>query len=246
MLDSHRDIVAPPETKLGLRIATQMRSTLQAAGPLLEAEHQVTPTKVALAYGAVLRLLLNDIRLRAGTTYIVDKTPSNALGFPDLQYMLPDSPLIHVLRDGRDVVASLLQQSWLNLDTREPRSITSSPRAAATHWVRCVQAARSVAPSRLIEVRYEALVRAPEATLMALMARLDIPFDPVMLRHHTVAHALPIDESSSREVTEAVHVRSLGRWRERLDPEARAVVAEVAGPLLATLGYADDDAWVND
>ena len=246
MLDSHRDILAPPETKLGLRIATQMRSTLQAAGPLLEAEHQITPTKVALAYGTVLRLLLNDIRLRAGTTYIVDKTPSNALGFPDLQFMLPESPLIHMLRDGRDVVASLLQQSWNNLDTGTPLAINTDPRAAADHWVRCVRAARSVAPGRLIEVRYEALVSDPEPTLTALMARLGIPFDPTMLRHHAVAHSLPTGESSSREVAEAVHVRSLGRWRERLGPEARAVVAEVAGTLLRELGYVEDDAWVDD
>jgi hypothetical protein len=244
MLDSHRDIVAPPETKLGLRLATQMHNTLRAAGPVLQAEHGVGPAKIAIAYGAVIRLLLDDIRRRAGALYVVDKTPSNVLGFSDLQHMLPDSPLIHLLRDGRDVVASLLAQSWKDLDSGRPLPRTRDPRAAAAHWVRSVQAARSVAPGRLIEVRYEALVARPQQTLQALMDRLGIPFDPRMLQHHTLAHTLPATEASSGEVTSAVHMRSVGRWRERLDDDARAAVAEVAGPLLVALGYAEDDGWV--
>lgn len=219
-----------------------MRQTLAVVGPTLKREHGLGSAVLAMAYGSVLRVVLEQIRLQAGTRWVADKTPSNALAFADLQHMLPDSPLVHVLRDGRDVVASLLQQSWKDLDSGVPLPMTRDPRAAAAHWVRSVTAARSV--PRVLEVRYEALVAAPGRTLQALVDALGIPFDPRMLAHHKHHHDRPATETSSGEVAAAVHTRSVGRWRDRLDGPARTAVAEVAGPLLRELGYAADDAWV--
>jgi protein-tyrosine sulfotransferase len=243
MLDSHRDIAAPAETKLAFRLTHQMRHTLRVVGPNLQREHGLGPDVVAVAYGSVLRVVLEQVRRKAGTKWVADKTPSNVLGFPDLQHMLPDSPLVHVLRDGRDVVASLLQESWKDIATGEPLLITSDPRAAAAHWVRCVLAGRSV--SRVLEIRYEDLVADPEPALMRLVDAIGVPFDPRMLAHHTFAHARPGSEDSRGDVVTPVHARSVGRWRERLDRPARLIVAEVAGPLLRELGYAADDTWVD-
>ena len=44
----------------------------------------------------------------------IEKTPSHALCIPEIKRLLPDSRIIHILRDPRDVVASLLavSRSW--------------------------------------------------------------------------------------------------------------------------------------
>jgi hypothetical protein len=249
MLDSHHEITCPPEAKLAGRLAFQWQETRQAVGGYLDDQLGVKPSTLAVAYGLVLRMVLDDARQRAGTRWVAEKTPNNALAFPALQHMLPDSPLVHVIRDGRDVVASLLRQDWRNLETGAPLPYTASAEAAARHRVKSVTTARKVRQGpgreRYVEIRYEALVTDPERTLTALCAALGIPFDPRMLAHHTRAHDLPRLEATSGEVSAPTNTGALGRWRTRLDRPARVAVAAVAGPLLRDLGYAADDAWVD-
>ena len=47
-------------------------------------------------------------------TLRLEKSPNNVYFFEHLNYMFPDSPLVHVIRDGRDVVCSLLTMDWIN------------------------------------------------------------------------------------------------------------------------------------
>ena len=147
-----------------------------------------------------------------------------------------------MIRDGRDVVCSLLERGWLRADRggaddaraalRRTRPLLG--RAGAARGVRAGErgAARSlgVAPVRRlprarfrsgrVELRYEALVESPhaEADRIAESARLE---------------AEPL-----RRAFAEVHGSSVGRWRRDLTPEQIADVEAEAGGLLAELGYA--------
>lgn len=248
MLDSHRDITCPPETKLAGRVAIQAQDTVAKAGPVLRGEHGLGEPEIYQAYGMVVWALLERLRRRAGTKYIADKTPTNLQSFATLHRMLPDSRLVHVLRDGRDVVASLLRQRWVAIGTNQRLPYTVDAGEAAGLWARSVGVSRDVmrGPARRVfhEVRYEDLVTDPQGTLTALMHALDIPFDPRMLRHHEFAHQLPDSEASSAAVRSPVNRSAIGKWRTALTPEQRRQVAAVAGPTLVALGYAADDTWV--
>src|SRR5918912_1485278 len=87
----------------------------------------------------------------------VEKTPSHALYIPEIVELFPATRFVHVLRDARDTVASLLgaARSWGR--GWAPRRA----RGAAHMWVGHVQAVRQAAtrlPARqLLEVRYEDL-----------------------------------------------------------------------------------------
>jgi Sulfotransferase family len=170
----------------------------------------------------------------------VEQTPEMSYLLPGLLTAYPTGTAVHVLRDGRDVVCSLLERGWLSAnrggrddahqpygayarfwvehERREEFEQVSDARRAAWAWRRYVTAARSV-PERTVELRYEALVSATEAAA------------------NRVAEELGSDPQPLRRAFASAHAASVGRWRNELSAEQLADVEAEAGGLLAELGY---------
>jgi hypothetical protein len=95
-------------------------------------------------------------QLETGDVF-VEKTPSHVLFIPEILAVLPRARFIHVLRDARDTVASLLSASRSWGAQWAPRTA----RGATVMWNQHVQAARVAAgrlpPAQFHEVRYERL-----------------------------------------------------------------------------------------
>jgi len=146
-----------------------------------------------------------------------------------------------VIRDGRDVVCSLLQMEWVDPTTGQQLECTTDVAAAARYWVETVQVGRSTAEhptaaQRYHEVRYEDLVADPEVTLGELFEVVDEPFDPCVLEFHRQPRDLA-GESSAGQVARPIHGGAVGRWRRQLSKEEQGIVEEIAGELLRQLGY---------
>jgi hypothetical protein len=147
-----------------------------------------------------------------------------------------------MVRDGRDVVASLLERGWLAGDAagaddvgaafgshvrfwveperREEFAHASEATRAAWAWRRYTTAARAV-DDRTVEVRYEELAADPTDTAKRLAAALGLEPEPLA---QSLAH---------------VHGGSVGRWRRHLTSQQVADVEREAGSLLVELGYAE-------
>jgi len=171
----------------------------------------------------------------------VEQTPETAFVLPAALQAFPAATAVHVLRDGRDVVCSLLERGWLSArrsdetddaklsygvhprfwvepERREEFTRVSDARRAAWAWRRYVTAARA-ATDRAVDVRYEHLVTGPQAATAPL------------------AHALGVDAEQLSSAFSAAHASSVGRWKRDLTAEQLADVEAEAGPLLAELGY---------
>src|SRR5207245_7905759 len=76
----------------------------------------------------------------------------------------------HIIRDGRDVSASFRALSWGPKDVRK----------AARRWKARMAARKRVNPDALgyLELRYEDLIRAPEAALEKVLDFLQLNGDP--------------------------------------------------------------------
>jgi hypothetical protein len=169
----------------------------------------------------------------------VEQTPELSFVVKAAVRAYPQSTVLHIIRDGRDVVCSLLAKGWLREreghdDARKPFGV--HPRAwvepdrrdeftraqeaarAAWAWRRYVSAARA-APAHTFEVRYEDIAADPGAAAAMIAARLETDPEPLA------------------EALAAVHSRSVGRWRRDLTAEQVADVEREAGPLLCELGY---------
>jgi hypothetical protein len=205
---------------------------------------EVTPWKAALPTdptAADLRRILERIR-RLGLAWGlrgVEQTPETAHVLPAALDAYPQALAVHAVRDGRDVVCSLLERGWLNVDETgkddaglpygaEPRfwveperrdefAHVSDARRCAWAWRRYVQAVRAAgAGDRLLEIRYEGLASAADELAAFLHANV----------------------TSTHKALDSFRDSSIGRWRRELTPEQVADVEAEAGPLLAELGYA--------
>ncbi|HZO96089.1 MAG TPA: sulfotransferase [Gaiellaceae bacterium] len=209
---------------------------------------EVTPLKAAIpslvALGeaeqaARIRAILERVRTLALVRGVrgVEQTPETAFVLAAALRAYPDARAVHVVRDGRDVVCSLLDRGWLSAghtgaddarlpygagarfwvapDERAAFEAASDAGRAAWAWRAYVTAARSVG-ERVLEVRYESLAQAAPA-----------------LAAHLEVDAAPLAASLG-----GFHDRSVGRHREDLSPAQLEDVERVAGPLLRALGYA--------
>jgi hypothetical protein len=177
-----------------------------------------------------------------GSVRPVEQTPEVAFLVNAVACAYPDSRIIHLVRDGRDVVCSLAERGWLSADRTgaddagiahgayarfwvEPErraefSAVSDVRRAAWAWRRYVTAARA-AGSGVHELRYERMVEDPSAVAVELAAYLGAP------------------EAELRGALGRSHSESVGRYRRELSPEQLADVTDEAGELLGELGYSD-------
>lgn len=162
-----------------------------------------------------------------------DKTPPYVLNIPAISEVFPESRFIHLIRDGRDVAASLTKVHF------GPDSIVE----AALYWQAHVEAGRiagsALASDRYLEVRYEDLVSRPRETLQALCDFIDLPFADSMLHFASTAESILAPLEFPDHVSGVLKPPTVGvrDWRLDLAPRDVALVESAAGRLLEELGY---------
>ncbi len=163
-----------------------------------------------------------------------DKRPYYIHHMEILRLLYPDAQIIHVIRDGRDVVASLKEMPWWRKSVEQ--SILNWNGAIANGMA----ARHSTKLDEYIEVRYEDLLAGPAGELQRLCQFLGEAYDPSMLRFQDVARtAVPDYKMQWHSATrEPLSDRSVGRWQRDLSPEEISLIEWAAGDNLSLLGYA--------
>lgn len=185
---------------------------------------------------------------KPAATLLVEKTPDHGLHLPLIKRLFPDAVILHVVRDGRDAVASLLHAN------RRPWGKTWAPATAewaARRWVRWVRSIRrdlSAFP-RQRTVRYEDLVANGPAELADLFDFLGMSLPPEEVEgiHDRMRFDGPGGRDSlviegeckgSGGEPEGFYRRGRsGGWQDDLSPRDQATVHTLAGDLLRELAY---------
>ncbi len=101
----------------------------------------------------------------------------------DLYRLFPHAKFIHVLRDPDEVVAAHQKDKRM---LYRSRFVYLDEERAYDKWIEAVQAARdleiALGAEKVMRVDRSALLADPETTLRQLLAFIDEPFDPVVLR----------------------------------------------------------------
>ncbi|WP_293055025.1 sulfotransferase [Mycobacterium sp.] len=188
--------------------------------------------------------LVETFRRRAGKPRWAEKTPQNILYMVLLGEIFPDAKFIHMLRDGRDVACSLVTMDWIDKTTGRKFEFVESITGAARYWRDMVtrgrqQAAHPSLAGRVLEVRYEALVTEPAATMRQVLAFVGEDWDDAVLSHHTKHRPGEVVEPSTAQVTKPLYHTAVHRWQHDMTEADKAAFKAQAGDLLTELGYAD-------
>lgn len=160
--------------------------------------------------------------------------------------LVPESRLIFLLRDGRDVVESWLDAhlpgAWHSYDfTVAPQGRTAFLAWQATVWLyrtEVVQRAYEAHdPDRRVLVHYEDLRRGPERELGRVFEMLGLAVGDREIREIVSRNSLDSVPEPERGPGRFVRFGEPGRWRTALSDEEQGAVAAIIGDKLAELGY---------
>ncbi|RFU42690.1 sulfotransferase [Actinomadura logoneensis] len=186
------------------------------------------PATIGSALGIVFRAYARRFdRARWG-----DKRPSYSKHVPALLRMFPDAQFVHLVRDGRDCVASLREMPWYKLDLNH----------AIAAWREAVDTGRRTSDrlgaDAYYELRYENLVADPEGELRKLCVFLGEEFDPAMTEPRHIAElTVPPQKKWHSRTRSAVSSGRVGSWRSRLEPWEIGLAEAAFGDRLTAYGY---------
>lgn len=172
--------------------------------------------------------------------FIGDNTPFYVLSIPEILQLLPNARFIHMLRDPRDVVSSMLKM----------RFGADDPLVAAMEWHLVfgawLMAERLIGSERRTEIRYEDLCTSPDQTFSALARFLGYSNDEAreaLARH---ASGQSRDRSGFDQVARMSHhtriheplsPRRVGCYRTELSRQQIRSIEEVTQAGMAACGY---------
>jgi hypothetical protein len=174
----------------------------------------------------------------AGGKRWVDHTPRHTLMLQWLPAMFPGARFVHILRDGRRVVHSMVNFGALHAAGEVPLWATDFPKACQT-WARYTAAAlefEAAQPARFLTVRNEDLVADPMAgfrRVLAFLEAADHPAPAEFFAGHRVNSSFAVTDEGSGAAARTLTDPWAG-W----DDARRRSFARAAGPMLLSLGMA--------
>ncbi len=160
----------------------------------------------------------------------IEHSPRNVQCAATLFALFPEARMVHIVRDGRGVAASIMPLDW------GPNEIEGAGHFWAEKVGYGLGAESALGPERVVRVRYEDLVLDPEKTLQALCPALGLAYDPAMVegsgfrphRYSARQHAL---------VGHRPEPARVDAWERELTPRQVEIFEHVTGDLLCYLGY---------
>jgi hypothetical protein len=174
--------------------------------------------------------------------YLVVKEPNGSIGAPLLMEATPESRMIFLIRDPRDVIASRLdafrKDSWArkDWDYSTAESLIAATRELAEDYLKVVskvQEAYEAHPGKKAFVRYEDLRHETIDVLKAMYEALEIEADEAQLEAAVLKHTWTRIPSSEKGKDKFFRKAQPEGWRDDLSPEQIRLIEDITGPILS-------------
>jgi hypothetical protein len=191
------------------------------------------------------------LKLGVDPPLMVIKEVNGSHGADVVMSLFPRSKMIFLVRDGRDVLDSLLDASksggWLTkrgggkgaYETDEERR--QFVRDNCLNWAGrmtvCTRAYEDHDPALRRKIRYEDLLADTDSHLADLAGWLELPGGPKRIQNVAKTHSFEAVPERRKGPGKVRRAATPGRWREGLTPEDQQVAQEIMGNQLVELGY---------
>lgn len=231
VLDRHPDVFLTNETRIMLLFSRMLNRRVDARRVLATSRDEIIDSLWRHVPG-LIEQIYRDLGAVPGQRW-GDKYPQYADGGEDpealatIDRLFPNSQFVHIIRDPRAVVASIVAKGWLGFDD------------AIEAWRTFVSHARSfgseLGGDRYYEVRFESLVQDGHTTAEEIFGFLGLSMSP------QVDEFLQAESDRRTPVSAPIsRPGSTGReaWEGRLDDAQVSKIEAELADLIDELGYA--------
>ncbi len=162
-----------------------------------------------------------------------DKTPFYTPDIDILYTLFPEAKFLHLVRDGRDVIISQRNISWMS---------NSVPRLAEEwKWKTtiCSKVGKVLGTRKYLEIKYEDLVISPEVELKKICKFFNEEYDERILRYSDDAKNIVPNESLKwhQNSVQTPDKNKISKWKNILSKSDRIIFEQIAGSTLKEYGY---------
>ncbi len=229
VLDSHSRIYGGPEFDLVPEII-ELRKKFMLALENRRITEFTDAGEVNFRFGKFIEDFLLPVMKKNGADYISEKTPANVLVFEQLAEILPAAKFVHVVRDPRGVVNSMLQvtKRYVDKGLTPPQFISNIEEAVNTTKIYVASGfiASKKFPDKIYTLFYEELILQPEEATKKVCAFLGIKWEKEMIAPGTKEHPAEKNLNNDGGLWSG-GIRKFGnpnpatllKWQEQLSPE---------------------------
>jgi hypothetical protein len=267
MLNSHPNIVAPPESRFMVLLYGRYGSIKRWSGKniddfcndlfregLFTNQWQMDKNKLRLSLLSIKDFLTYPLVCKTvflqwansekQVTILMDKNPIYYFFLPTLEKLFPDAKYIHLVRDYRAYLVSY-RRVFSNLQNAYTVKRSTD---IVYRWMKVnmlIDESKIRNPGRYFTLKYETLVTAPESSMKEVCSFLGIPFSEKMTKDHTAALYPSFKENKNkrfremhRSIYEPINLTYRDEWKEKLLPKEITQAESVAGEFgSAKYGY---------
>jgi hypothetical protein len=242
MLDAHPQISFTPETHFFRRYVAldrvrrmherrgreefllRLNEDAEFARAEIPADDLFTDDTQPLNLTQVYKNLLKTYSQRSGKPLVGDKDPRNIDFIEPLRRHFPNSVLLHIIRDPRDVVLSRTKAKW-----SASRPWWMHALIYRAQFRRGQRDGKQCFGSDYLEVHYEDLIQSPQAILTKICNTVNVEFDESMLSFSASAKRLvdPSEVSWKSETFGPLLKDNSEKWRAELSDWQVQVIERV-------------------
>ena len=213
--------------------------------PILWQESELREVLAQFLHRAYTKIL----EAKPDATHLLDKHPGYSHHVDTIKSFLPAARFIHLIRDGRDVAASMMavHKKMGFAPARVP--------GAAAKWSKFVRAARQAAKfdGDYLEIRYEDFLEGREEIYSKVLEFCGLPYTPEWISETLESNtfekmkargASPDPKTKLSE--KRYHRGTAGGWLADFSAWDRYEFDRIAGDLLVDLGYAKPGWWATN
>lgn len=173
----------------------------------------------------------------------IEKTPRHVRAIDKILKWSPESKIILMIRDGRDVACSM-RDRYGDIETGIERWVRDN-KQGEKHWEE----------NNLIVEKYEDFVSKTEEVVGRITSFIGEEFSERMIRYHEESKNYYAEEVRKPDDISENHGQyrnwqinqpifdGSGRWKEELTEREKSVIKKVGGSMLVEYGYAEGDDW---
>jgi protein-tyrosine sulfotransferase len=237
VFDRHPEVCSGAETKLFVPAAFNL-AWLSDAYEIPFDELQYMRAE-SLSQAGFIDAFAEHVRRDAGKARWAEKTPMNIRYLDWIMEHFPEASIVHIIRDGRDVVCSMREHpDWRWVDGAWQKVLVPRPLDTyAQRWLTDTNAGIAWRDDpRYVEIRYEDLVEDVPGVLQHVCDGIGVSLDAEWLAA-VRRPARAVGATGSPDYEGALSSASVGRWREDLKDSEQEELGRLLGPQLELLGY---------